>query len=254
MAELPATRLLAPPPNGRTFTSDRTVRLGDVDVEGELRLDSTARYLQDVATDDALGAGLGNAMGWLVRRALIRVESPARLNERVVLTTYCTGIGRSWAERRTAIRGCDGSDALIDAVSLWVQVDLDSGRPSRLSDDFHTIYAEAARGRQVSSKLALPKPPVGIDREPCKFRLTDLDPFGHVNNAAQWVVMEDLLARWETLRRGTGEIEFLSPAGLQVELAAEIAADGSTAWLTSDGKATTALRWSVGVCVAQSDR
>ena len=250
MAELPATRLLSPPPTGRTFSTDRIVRLGDVDVGGELRLDSTARYLQDVATDDALGAGLGNPMGWLVRRTLVRVESPARLNERISLTTYCTGIGRSWAERRTTIRGCDGSAAIIDAVSLWVQVDLESGRPSRLSDDFDGIYAGAAGGRQVSSRLSLPKPPDGAEREPWNFRLTDLDPFGHVNNAAQWAVMEELLARSHAPRRGSGEIEFLNPA----ELTAELVVDESTGWLTAAGKVTTALRWSLGSCQAQTDQ
>ena len=80
--------------------------------------------------------------------------------------------------------------------------------------------------------------------------MTDLDPFGHVNNAAQWVVMEVLLARSNAPRRGLGEIEFLSPA----DLTAELVVDGSTAWLTTDGKVTTALRWSVGSCQAQTNR
>lgn len=242
MADLPATQFLPPPDRGRTHRRSRTVRLGDVDVTGELRLDSIARYLQDVATDDAIDAGLDNAMGWLVRRTMIRVERPARLNEHVDLTTYCSGSGRSWAERRTTIRGCDGSDAVIDGVSLWVQIDVRSGRAARLSDGFHSIYGEAAAGRQVSSKLSLPKPPLDGAPEPWAFRTTDLDPFGHVNNAAQWVVLEELLARAHTPRRGTGEIEFLAPAGLD----AGLVVDGRAAWLTRDGAAITALRWSPG--------
>jgi acyl-ACP thioesterase len=240
VADLPATLLLPPPSRGRTHTRERTVRLGDVDVAAELRLDSIARYLQDVATDDAIDAGLGNAMGWLVRRTMIRVTVPARLNERLTLTTYCTGSGRSWAERRTVIRGCDGSDASIDGVSLWVQIETQTGRPSRLTDEFHAIYGEAAAERHVSSKLSLPKPPPEDTGEPWRFRPTDLDPFGHVNNAAQWVVMEELLGRAGTSRCGTGEIEFLVPAGLDAEL---VVGERGHAWLVADGSPTTSLHW-----------
>ncbi len=240
MAVLPATELLPPPEHGRTYTRTRTVRLGDVDADAELRLDSIARYFQDVATDDALDAGLGNAMGWLVRRTMIRVDRPARINEHVELTTFCTGSGRSWAERRTTIRGRSGSDAVIDGVSLWVQIDLESGRPSRLTDEFHLVYGGAAAGRQVSSKLSLPKPPVDADDEPWWFRTTDIDPFDHVNNAAQWVVMEELLHRSGTSRRGIGQVEFIAPAGLDATL---IVGEDGDAWLTTDGTPTTSFRW-----------
>ena len=141
-AARPATELLPPNPDGRWFTAERRVRLGDVDVAGELRLDSVARYLQDVANDDALDAGLSNAMGWVVRRTMIRVDRPCRLNERLRLTTFCTGAGRSWAERRTTISGTgEGADVAVEAVSLWVQVDVVSGRPTRLGTDFFDLRA-----------------------------------------------------------------------------------------------------------------
>ena len=48
-----ATELHPHTATGRRFTTTRSVRLGDVDPAGLLRLDATARYLQDVATDDA---------------------------------------------------------------------------------------------------------------------------------------------------------------------------------------------------------
>ncbi len=44
------------PTIGRTFTGTARVRLGDVTPKGRMRLDAVARYLQDVANDDAVDA------------------------------------------------------------------------------------------------------------------------------------------------------------------------------------------------------
>ena len=124
-----------------------------------MRLDATARFMQDVATDDASDAGLDRKYGWLVRRTLIQTIEPARLGEQIAVSTWCAGIGRSWAERRTRIVGDRG--ASIDAVSLWVQVDVRTGRPARVASDFLDAYAATAAGRTVSARLALPGPDSG---------------------------------------------------------------------------------------------
>ncbi len=239
MSERPATALLAPNPKGRTFRTERTVRLSDVDSGGRLRLDAIARHLQDVASDDALDADLPNAMGWVVRRTLIRVDRPGVLNERIGLTTFCTGAGRSWAERRTSVSGSEG--AAIEAVSLWVQIDVERGRPSRLGPEFFDRYGTAAGERVVSAKLSLSAPEAGARRAPWSFRRSDLDPFEHVNNAAHWVVAEELLAGRE--RRGTAELEYLAPVGLE---SVELVNDGDRAWLVGNGRILTAFAWTAG--------
>lgn len=236
MSVRPAIELLPPSDAGRRFTAERTVRLGDVDARGELRLDAVGRYLQDVASDDAIDAALPNAMGWLVRRTMIRVERPCRLNESVELTTFCTGAGRSWAERRTSIRGAEG--IAVEAVSLWVQIDVETGRPSRLDTEFFDRYGDAAGGRTVSSKLALPGPRPDADAHRWRFRETDLDPFDHVNNAAQWAVLESVLAGRE--RVGTAELEYLAPVGLD-EI--DLVVDGHSAWLVHAGRTLSAFAW-----------
>src|SRR5688500_7198437 len=105
------------PEGGRAFVGEQRVRLGDVDPAGRLRLDAVARYLQDVANDDAADAGLANAMGWVVRRTTIVVHRRARFREQLRLTTFCSGVGAGWAERRTSIRG--SREAHLEAVALW---------------------------------------------------------------------------------------------------------------------------------------
>lgn len=236
MADLPATELLSLNDAGRWFDAERTVRLGDVDTSGHLRLDAIARYLQDVASDDALDAGLDNAMGWVVRRTMIRVDQAAELNDHVGLTTFCSGSGRSWAERRTTVKR--DRVPIVEAVSLWVQIDVVTGRPAKLGDEFDRIYGGAAAGRTVSSKLVLGRPPDDADHEPWAFRRSDLDPFAHVNNAAQWAVIEHMLADRE--RRGIGVVEFVGAAGIGD---ADLIRDRDRAWLRQDGRVVSAFEW-----------
>jgi len=251
MSELPATVLLPLPSSGRRFTAARTVRLGDVDPSGQLRVDAVARYLQDVASDDAVDSGLSNALGWVVRRTMIRIERPPSVGERVRLVTYCTGAGRSWAERRTSIVGDQGS--AVEAVSLWVHVDVATGRPVRLGDDFAAIYGESAGGRVVTSKLSLSGGPTSpAVTVPWTFRRTDLDPFGHVNNAAHWAVLEEVLQTQSASRCGLGEIEYVAPASADTPIQLVIDRNGQLdgqhdtvrrMWTLLDERVVTALRW-----------
>ena len=133
------------PPTGRVVRRERRVRLGDVSPAGRLRLDALARYLQDVATDDSRDAGLTEGRQWVVRRTALEVVALPVYEEMVELATWCGGVGSHFAERRTQVRGAGG--VLVEAATLWVQVDLTSMRPARIDARFREVYAEAAQGR-----------------------------------------------------------------------------------------------------------
>lgn len=223
------------------------VRLGDTDPAGQLRLDAIAQMLQNVANDDARDAALPNANGWVVRRTLIDVRRAATLGERLALTTFCAGTGRSWAERRTSIAGDGGAE--IEAASLWVQVDTSSGRPQTLGAEFHAIYGATAAGRVVSSRLSLPGPTPATATDAWTVRAADLDVFGHVNNAVAWAVLEEALAG-RGGRRGVGEVEYPAPLDRQPvsRLVAASADDIVRTWLvTADGTVRLAARWNPAV-------
>ena len=242
MSVLPAVELVERPVVGRIVIRTRPVRLGDVDARARLRLDATARYLQDIATDDATDAGLDDAFGWVVRRTLIDVRRAASLDEHLELATFCSGTGRSWAERRTSIVGERG--ASIEAVSLWIRVDPSSGRPTGLGDDFGDVYGSSAAGRRVSSRLRLPPPPERASRREWTIRRVDIDPLQHVNNAAQWAIVEESLPSDQS-RRGVAEIEHLAAVDADVPLELVTAEDEAAraSWLVADGKVLTAARW-----------
>ena len=205
----PAAEQVPAVDGGRTFVAERLVRLGDVDSMARMRFDALARHFQDIATDDATDAGLDGGQGWLVRRTMVDTMKSPRLGERLELTTYCSGFGRSWAERRTSARGSLG--AHVEAVSLWVSIDPTSGRPTMLGDKFHAVYRTAAGGRRVGPRLALPRDPgVAASRSVWPIRVVDIDPYRHANNAAQWAAVEEMLGL-DADRRGRAEIEFVAP-------------------------------------------
>ncbi len=233
---------------GRTFRGSRRVRLGDVDRHGRLRLDALARYLQDVSDDDTRDARLPDAMAWVVRRTVVEVTRPPVFAESLDLVTFCGGVGSRWAERRVSAVGTEGGCA--HASTLWVHLDTATGRPQRLSAAFHERFAAAAQGRSVPARLVHEGPPSGAHRRSWTVRATDVDVFGHVNNAAAWAVLEELLASRADLRRALrAEAEFPAPLDhdghgeLVVELRWTDGGPGEAlcAWLVRDGVVTTSF-------------
>ena len=191
----PTEPVFEPFRTGRRYESSRVVRLGDADASGTLRLDGAARFLQDVATDDWDDTGIASSDVWVVRRTTIRLAPGARwprYGEHVTARTWCSGAGGAWAERRTDL--VVGARVLVEGVALWVPTDA-SGRPVRLRDDFHDVYAASVNGRKVSGRVG--EAPVASDAtaRPWQIRFADLDVVGHVNNAAIWQAVSEVAPR-----------------------------------------------------------
>ncbi len=186
------------PMAGRVFRSSRRIRLSDRDARGRLRLDSIARYLQDVAMDDVDETGWGTPMHlWVMRHIRIDVVTPPIEDDHVELSTWCSGTASVAAGRRMSLVGDHGGRIELDSV--WVHLGPDA-KPARI-ENFEE-YAEAAGKRPVSTRLDLAVPATGGNCVPWPLRATDIDLLGHVNNAAYWHAVEErLAARGLDLRR-----------------------------------------------------
>lgn len=228
--------LVPRPESGRTFTTTRLTRLGDAGPDGRLRLDALARWLQDVASDDARDAGV-EGLTWVVRRTELEIARRPKLGETVELTTWAGGAGSRWAERRTSVT-VDGKG--IEAAALWVLVDLPSGRPRKVPPEFHEVYGEAAGSRTVSSRLSLPTEPepAGLQVRRWPLRHTDYDVLGHMNNAAYWSAVEDEVARvglsWSGAKAFELEYRTAIEPGDGVELVSQATEGGLMLWLRSE--------------------
>jgi acyl-ACP thioesterase len=210
------------------------VRLADVSPGGRLRLDALARYLQDVSNDDARDSGIPDPMAWVVRRMVIEIHQFGIFGEVLELATFCSGIGSRWAERGVSAVGDRG--AVMNAATLWVHLDLDTMTPKRLPAEFESVYGEAAGGRTVRSRLVHGAPPSGAASTRWPVRFADFDLLGHMNNAAYWVPVEELLAVHRDRRAPMrAELEYRAPVEVGHELGLVVVEDEQLrAWLVSE--------------------
>jgi acyl-ACP thioesterase len=217
--------MVEPPPGARVFMLPRRPGLADCAPSGRVRLDAIARFLQDVAYADVEDAGVAEAAVWVVRRTRLRVERFPRFAEHLELRTFCSGIGRMWAERRTSISGQEAGE--VELVSLWVHLDPVSGRPTPITEAELAAWGESAGGRKVTARLRHPAPsapnpsapnPIAANNGvPWRFRRTECDLADHINNAAYLQPLEEELLEKELLEGDElqsidVEIEYRSPS------------------------------------------
>jgi acyl-ACP thioesterase len=251
MSEFLEPEFVDHPTEGRVYRTTRRVHLGDVGSQGVLRLEALARFLQDVATDDALDAELAAQFGgtWVLRRLAVDILAPPHFNDDVDLATFCSGIGPAWAERRTDLM-TSGGELLARTVAIWVFIDEAGGKPLALSDEFFATFAGPAGGRKVSARLRHRRPSDQARTREWPLRESDFDFLDHVNNARYLEAVEDeLIARLPKHRPVHAELEFRGAVerGEAVELRSEVvpAVEGEgelLVWLVSSGEVRMSAR------------
>jgi acyl-ACP thioesterase len=221
------------------FTQSMRAGLADCAPSGRIRLDALARWLQDIAYADVEDAGLTDSAVWVVRRTRMLVRRFPRFGERFAVETFCSGLGKMWAERRTTIARPGEAHVAVETVALWVHLDPESWRPIPFDDAEFESYGHAAEGRRISARLRHPAPAGIVEKLPWRFRATECDIADHVNNAAYWRPLEEeLLARPQQPEQLDVEIEFRAPAQPGDKL---VLRDGARRWIvSSDGGETHA--------------
>jgi acyl-ACP thioesterase len=228
------TELVPPPATGRVFEREVVPGLADATGSGRVRLDALARWLQDIAYGDIVDAGLADRGAWVVRRARMKVDAFPYFGAPVSVRTFCSAAGRLAAERRTSV---SGGGAAVEAVAMWIHVDTESLRPLRLGEEFQAVYGESAGSRKANFRLGHPDPPGDAERSQWRFRASDVDIAGHVNNAAYWDPVEELFAETGEPESADLEIEYREPAQPG---AAEILRNGPMMWVTGPADAVHA--------------
>ncbi len=181
------------PGRGRTFEARDRVRTSDVDPQGQMRLDAVVRLTQNLSNDDTNDVGLRDDLAWIARSTVVDVIVPATVDEALTLSTFCAGLGRTWAQRRIVVTGAKG--ARYEVATLWVSIEPETVRPRRLSEQFLEIYGSAAGDRKVSAKQRISRPTDELVHSGRRLRweprLADFDAFGHMNNLIYWIALQE---------------------------------------------------------------
>lgn len=225
-------QMVAAPSEGRVYRIHRRPQLADCAPSGRIRLDALARWMQDIAFADVEDVGLEQVAIWVLRRHRIRVARFPRFGEHCEVRTFCSGIGRMWAERRTTVvlSGAEDAAPLVDAVALWVHLDPERRLPTPVTEAELKVYGAAAGGRKVIARLRHPRPEQIESESDWTFRHTDSDIADHINNAAYWEPLEEeLLGAPMELAQIDAELEFRMPAQPGTK---RILVSGARRWIT----------------------
>ena len=116
----------------------------DIDEQNHVNNTVYLRWVQDVATAHwraLAGAEAQAAIGWVVLRHEIDYKTPATLDDEIVLRTWVGKATRLTFERFTEIRRKSDRQLFSQARTLWCPVDVNTGRPTRVSAEVRAQFS-----------------------------------------------------------------------------------------------------------------
>ncbi len=193
-------------PNARFFSETYRVRTGDIDQEMRVRIDALARYLQDAANDNIAPMEYADTDPfWIVRRTVIDVLEPITWPSDFVAERWCGALSTRWTDMRVRLRAQSQTNrfnpdprpnGLVETAAFWINVN-EQGMPSRISDDMYEFLTTMTDEHRLRWRAMNPEAPAAEDLDlPDRehiLRITDFDPFKHLNNAAYLAAVEDEL-------------------------------------------------------------
>ncbi|HLA17223.1 MAG TPA: acyl-ACP thioesterase domain-containing protein [Candidatus Limnocylindrales bacterium] len=221
----------------RGATFGYRIRFDEAGSAGTARPSLLLRLAQDAAWIHSERIGYTRAwyeergLAWLVRAVALETRGQARHGDVVDVSTSVIGYRRIWARRQADIRRA--GDLMATVLTDWILTD-DRGRPVRIPEEFATrLPGSSVSIRPLRTAERPAAPPLvevtGIVRP------SELDPLGHMNNAAYLDRVMDLAAgvdgaAWAgRLGRPSAVLEFLAPAELGDRTVESL-------WPTDDGR------------------
>ena len=130
--------------NAPIFEMSVAVQSGDIDEQNHVNNTVYLRWVQDVATAHwrALASeDARRAIGWVVLRHEIDYKIPASLGDEIVLRTWVGVASRLKFERFTEARRKIDNELLAQARTVWVPIDWQTGKPTRVPDDVRAQFS-----------------------------------------------------------------------------------------------------------------
>ena len=166
----------------------------DTDLNGGLKPYSLMNYFQEIASRNAANLHFGyddlreNSIFWALSRIRVKINKMPRWNDDILLETWPMRIDKILALRGFQLRDPTGN-VLIDAISAWLALDLETRRPSRLDRLMKDVgwLPEFGELKDTPGKIILPEMK---DHSSLKVKYSDIDVNRHVSNSkyVEWAI------------------------------------------------------------------
>jgi acyl-ACP thioesterase len=225
------------------------VRFDESGPDGTLPGSGFLRYAQDLAWVHSEAAGFGRAwyrergLTWLIRAVELDVLDEIDYGTEVDASTEVLGFRRVWARRRSEFTRRSTERDVAGALIDWVLLN-ERGSPVRVPAEIVGLFGDDSRDAFTPLKVGLPAAPTDASSFELSVHRGELDPMGHVNNAAYLDYMDDhLVSAGRTAEIGRlprrYRVEFVAPAEPGMSLVGRAWDDG-LAWCyrleTADGR------------------
>ena len=209
-----------------TWEDEYLISSYEVDASGKMPLPTLGKFMQESAYNHANHLDFGyeqlkrKGLFWVLSRLLITIDKYPCWGDKIRIRTWTTGVEGLFAYRDFKVLDVKG-EPIGGASSAWLILDTAKHRPQRqdmLKERNIFFSTEHALDRRPAKIPPLTEPMVGMS---FPVHYSDLDLYGHVNNAKymQWIMdsyPEELLRQNEI---AIFEINFLAEAKMNDEIA-----------------------------------
>lgn len=242
-----------------THTERFRIRHDECDAYGVLNNAVYLRLAQEAAWRHSASAGFPpewyaeQQRAWIARDTQIEYQAPVRYGDEVEVTTFVPSMRRAVARRAYQFRLAADSTPVAEAHTDWVYLDTEAQAPATISQEL--VEALFNTGEQADRLERQPFPEPGHQPEQRvtwrgRVQWRDLDPYGHLNNAAYFSYTEAAASEagltfgitpdasdvgWALKR---SRMEYLQPARFPDQLEIET-------WLTSLRRASAERRYEI---------
>ena len=131
------------------FSLRLKVRPEDIDAQNHVNNVVYLQWVQDVAVAhwrSLASPGMQDGLGWVAARHEIDYRRPAMPGDEILLETWVGPAGRRTFERRTEIFRAADHKLLAEAKTIWVPIDMKTGKATDVSDDIRNLFSTASEG------------------------------------------------------------------------------------------------------------
>jgi acyl-CoA thioester hydrolase len=142
-----ASRIIADPPE--VFVQTFSVPEEAIDELGHVSNLKYIAWMQEIAIQHSAAKGwsvdryLKTGAVWVVRSHFITYIRPAYAGEAITLQTWVAEMKQRSSSRRYLVRRTNDQHVLVEAETVWVYVDRQSGRPQRIPNELRRAFQVA---------------------------------------------------------------------------------------------------------------